>query len=52
MHKEGIKYEYSRRYSREFQNKEERLTVDFIIELSSIVMDLDLFILNCGSDNV
>ena len=34
------------------KNKEETLTVDYILEPSSAVMDLDSFILNCGSDNV
>ena len=34
------------------KNKEERLTVDSILEPSSAVMDIDSFILNCWSANV
>ena len=34
------------------KNKEESLTVDSIIKPTSTVLNLDSFILNCGSDNV
>jgi len=33
------------------KNKQERLTVDSILEPTSAVMDLDSFILNLESDN-